>query len=103
MSKKKKFPMTAAQPVITIKADSTTYEIFALDVGRNYLEGFGGSRHALYPKDTASIVIRERSSLGFRDTEYDIDSPHVWNWIAELIYWKLPTVTARGVEAASDV
>ena len=69
--------------VLDITTKAAKYEVHMLNPGESFA-GFGGSRHALLVKKTASCVIRERSSMGLRDTEYGITSRHLWQWIETL-------------------
>jgi hypothetical protein len=69
--------------VLTIKASECEIEIHMLNPGQSF-EGFGGSRHALVPKKTASIVTRTRQH-GVSDREMDIYDPNFWKWIGRLI------------------
>jgi hypothetical protein len=62
------------------KPDAET-EIHMLNPGEHF-PGFGGSRSGLVVGKTASMILREKSSWGIRDVEYDIHDQTVWEWIA---------------------
>lgn len=70
--------------VLEIKGPRVRYEFHMLNVGEVF-PGFGGSRHGLQAKGTASIVVREVSAMGLRDTEYAIADQSFWRWIATLM------------------
>lgn len=59
-------------PVLVMqdKPGTTRVELYLLNPGDHFPE-FGGSRHSLVVKKTASLVVRERSPWSTRDTEYD--------------------------------
>lgn len=59
----------------------TRYEVYVLNPG-DVFAGFGGSRHGLCVKKTASLIIREYSYAGtMTDTEFDVNSAKTWEWI----------------------
>lgn len=56
----------------------TVWEYHILQPGEVF-PGFGGSRHGLLVKKTASLVVRERGAHGLRDVEYAINNPKAWH------------------------
>lgn len=86
--------MAKAILVLKVNTGRTRYEVYTLNVG-DTLTPFGGSRSGLQARKTASIVVREISSMGLRDTEYDIHSRSVWGWIETLIRGGGQGTTAR--------
>jgi hypothetical protein len=75
-------------------------EIHLLNPGENF-PGFGGSRHGLTVRKTASLITRTRHTGpdGFTDDiELDIHEPGVWKWLARLINGEVPGTTAATKE-----
>lgn len=70
--------------VLTIKiGENHSTEIHMLNPGEVF-DGFGGSRHGLAVKKTASLITRVREGM-LQDTERDITDKHVWEFIAKCI------------------
>jgi hypothetical protein len=95
--------MPKQKPVLTLTSKETgkvVAEVYMLNPGESF-EGFGGSRHALPIKKTASLIVRSIQH-GISDTEYDITDGSTWAWLARLIN-EGPTlgVTAAGPEGAT--
>lgn len=59
-------------------------EVHVLNAGE-FFEGFGGSRHGLVVRETASLITRWISPFDFKDTEWDIHDPRPWKWFDELV------------------
>lgn len=58
-------------------------EVYILNPG-DYFEGFGGSRHGLVVRKTASLIIRTKhQDWGFRDVEYNVNDKEAWKAIAK--------------------
>jgi hypothetical protein len=70
--------------VLTLKTGKTTVEVHLLNPGEVF-PNFGGSRHGLLVRKTASMVVRTRSPFDCRDVEYDIHDHGVWTWIADIV------------------
>jgi hypothetical protein len=56
---------------------SNTTTVYMVNPG-DVFHGFGGSRHALSPKKTASMIVRSLGPMGLNDCEYDINDKAVW-------------------------
>lgn len=69
--------------ILEHKVDNYRYEIYLVNPGQ-FFEGFGGSRHGLQVKKTASLIIRQRGPHGLRDTEYDIADKDAWESIERI-------------------
>lgn len=95
--------MPKQKPVLTIKSNETgkvVTEVYMLNPGESF-EGFGGSRHALPIKKTASLITRSMQGGCISDTEYDITNPSTWAWLARLINeGSTLNITAAGPEGA---
>lgn len=94
--------MPKQKPVLTIKENATgkvVTEVYLLNPGESF-EGFGGSRHALPIKKTASLIIRSMHGGCINDNEHDITNGGSWAWIARLINDKTLGITAAGPEGA---
>jgi hypothetical protein len=72
----------------------TKYEIHMMKP-KEFFPGFGGSSRGLVIGKTASIIVREMSVWGCKDTEHDIDDPWLWGWIGKLMDSKLVTVVSN--------
>jgi hypothetical protein len=80
-------------PVLTFKLENLdTVSVYLLNVG-DFMPGFGGSRHSLQARETASLITRHVGPMGLRDTERDLDDPSTWQWLARLM--NSPTCTAE--------
>jgi len=64
-------------------SDEAKYEIHLLNPGEVF-PGFGGSRHGLLVKKTASLIVRRTTSYDLKDTEYDLRDESVWEWLGRL-------------------
>lgn len=94
--------MNVPKPVLTIVSVETgrvVSEIYALNPGQTF-PNFGGSRHGLTVRKTASLIVRNTQAGCITDTEYNVDDGHVWAWLARLITDKSIQVTAKGPEGA---
>lgn len=94
--------MPKQKPVLTITSTETqkvVAEVYLLNPGE-FFEGFGGSRHPLPIRKTASLITRSIQGGCISDTEYDITSGTPWAWIARLINDKTLKITAAGPEGA---
>lgn len=60
--------------------DGTEYGIYLINPKESFI-GFGGSRHSLTPKKTASLIVRRLDAMGLEDIEYDISDKTGWDWI----------------------
>lgn len=81
--------MENTMKVLTIKiGEKHSTEIHMLNP-REVFEGFGGSRHGLVVKKTASLITRVREGM-LIDTERDITDRHVWEFIAKCINGEIP-------------
>jgi hypothetical protein len=69
---------------VKIKDNGLTYEIHMLNPGE-FFPDFGGSRSGLQVRKTASLIVRERSPWGRKDTEYDISDQSMWRWFSNLM------------------
>lgn len=76
-----------AVKVLAVQAGKTKYEVYTMNPGDTF-PNFGGRTSGLVARKTGSIVIRERSSVGLRDTEYDLHDASVWHWVATLVNTK---------------
>lgn len=54
--------------------------VYLLNPG-DHFQGFGGSRHALIVKKTASLITRTTGPWGLRDLESDLACPSAWGAI----------------------
>lgn len=64
-------------------SSGVTVEVYLLNPG-DYFEGFGGSRHGLVVRKTASLIIRTKhQAWGFRDVEYNVNDKEAWKAVAE--------------------
>lgn len=61
-------------------SDESKYEVHLLNPGE-WFQNFGGSRHALQAKKTASLIVRRTSPHGLTDIEYDLRDESVWEWL----------------------
>lgn len=84
--------------VLKLQFEESTYEVHTLNVGERF-PNFGGSRHDLIARKTASLIISRHSPHDRSDTEYDIHNPHAWAWIAKLINDRSIKVTASSAKA----
>lgn len=94
--------MPKQKPVLSIKSDESgkvVTEVYLLNPGESF-EGFGGSRHALPIRKTASLIIRSMQGGCISDHEHDITDPSSWAWIARLINDHALKITAAGPEGA---
>lgn len=96
--------MAKQKPVLTIKSNETgktVTEVYLLNPGESF-EGFGGSRHALPIKKTASLIIRSTQGGCVSDFEHDVTDGTTWAWLARLINEGGPrlAITAAGPEGA---
>ena len=90
-----------AKLVLTVRHPSDNKartEVYALNPGDSF-PAFGGSRHALIARKTASIVLRQAFSGMTSDIEYDIHDPKVWAWLGMLINSKSGASVAEPSQA----
>lgn len=67
--------------VLTIKSDgSNRREVYLLNPGDTFA-GFGGSRHGLTVRKTASLIVRDVGPHGCRDVEYNLNDADAWRAI----------------------
>lgn len=69
--------------VLKYRAHGIDTEVYLLDPGEIF-EGFGGSRHGLPIKKTASLIVRQSGpGIGgmLKDTEYGINRKDIWDHI----------------------
>ena len=73
-----------------------TYEFRILIVGERF-PGFGGSRHDLLVRKTASLVVRhyDHTSGTLKDTEYNIGNAGIWKWFADVANQSFPNIHTR--------
>jgi len=57
-------------------------QVYILNPG-DVFEGFGGSRHGLAVRKTASLIIRTTAVWGQRDVEYNVNDKEAWKAIQE--------------------
>lgn len=60
--------------------EKQTMSVYLLNPG-DLFAGFGGSRHGLLVRKTASLVVRVEGIGGVHDTEYDIHDKRAWAMI----------------------
>lgn len=66
--------------VLAFEVNSTCkVEVYLVNPG-DFFVGFGGSRHSLVPKRTASLIVREIGVMTV-DTEYDVNDVGAWRRI----------------------
>lgn len=63
--------------VAEFKTDALTMTVYMVNPGEAF-HGFGGSRHALPVKKTASMIVRTLGPMGLNDCEYDINDKSTW-------------------------
>jgi hypothetical protein len=73
-------------PILTlaIKEGKHRTEVYLLNPGECFPR-FGGSRHGLIVRKTASLIIRSNSGYDMKDTEYDLADPGAWNHLRKLL------------------
>lgn len=76
--------MDQRKPQMAFRAYGSNWEVHLLNPG-DFFPGFGGSRAGLKVGKTASLVIRELSPWGRKDTEYEVNSDEAWGVIQKLI------------------
>lgn len=94
--------MPKQKPVLEITSKETgkvVTAVYMLNPGESF-EGFGGSRHALPIRKTASLIIRSTQGGCIVDNEHDITDGTAWAWLARLINDKTLEITAAGPEGA---
>lgn len=69
-------------------------EFHLLNAGE-FFAGFGGSRHGLVVRKTASLVTRWISPASMKDTEWNIGDPRPWKWLDELVNLHAYKMTAQ--------
>lgn len=69
-------------------ADGSSVEVHVLMPGEMFPR-FGGN-HTLVVQKTPSIIIRDQTSWGTRDTEYYVNDPDVWRYIRKLAAGEFP-------------
>lgn len=72
------------QPILTLKKDNCTVEVYLLNV-RETFERFGGSSRGLTVIKTASLITRTISAGYTKDTEYELADAEAWAWIRSLM------------------
>lgn len=81
--------------VMTIRAGEkgdTVIDIHVLNPGE-FFKNFGGSRHSLEVKHTASIITSTKTPYDRRDVEYGLDSKEFWEWMTRIIHAKDHNIT----------
>ncbi len=58
--------------------EGETTTIYLLNPG-DWFDRFGGSRHALPVKKTASLIVRRQSPMGLEDVEHNINDRKLWD------------------------
>lgn len=82
------------QPILTLKKDDCTVEVYLLNVGETFPR-FGGSSRGLTVIKTASLITRTESAMHTSDKEWDLADAEAWAWIRRLM-------TERGFTVQPD-
>lgn len=76
--------MNEKYEIFRVTKDGTTVIVHALNPGETF-ERFGGSRHGLTVRKTASLVVSTKTPWDYKDVEYDLRDQDTWNWLIRLI------------------
>jgi hypothetical protein len=74
---------TLPRPVLTIKVDDDTIDVYMLNPGEHFPD-FAGSRQDLVVQTTASLITRRRG-LSVDDEEKEINDKQFWAWMARML------------------
>jgi len=77
---------TGHTPIFVIRTDriASVSEIYLLKPG-DVFRNFGGSKAGLLVRETPSLIIREISPTGQRDSEHDFNDWGVWSQILRAV------------------
>jgi hypothetical protein len=73
-------------PIMIIKSESTTFEVYILNEGEVF-KGFGGSKRGLLVQRGASLIIRryDHESGSMEDGEHDVNDPGIWKSLVNIM------------------
>lgn len=62
----------------------TRTRVYILNPG-DWFQGFGGSRHGLKVRKTASLIVRSEGIGGLIDTEHEVNDQQIWSRLLQMV------------------